>query len=102
MRKRSHGENSSPSQCSLSSLSRPSPYDNRTVKMVLVDSQNIQKLGPGKPMFKRSVSLGTTRGNNKGESASVKQPRQRRKPGMSLDINFLLSYPDGLCRSVSF
>ncbi|KAK4776356.1 hypothetical protein SAY86_005044 [Trapa natans] len=81
VRKRSLGENSSPSQCSLSSQSRPSSHDNNTVKVVLVDSQNIQKLGPGKPIFKRSLSLGTTCSNSKGESASVKQPRQRRKPG---------------------
>ncbi|KAK4799083.1 hypothetical protein SAY86_024448 [Trapa natans] len=80
VRKRSQGENSSSSQCSLSSMSRPPSHDNHTVKMVLVDSQNVQKLGPGKPIFKRTVSLGMPRGNNKGESAPIKQPRQRRKP----------------------
>lgn len=82
MRKRSQGENSSPSVCTFSTQSRPPAHDNHTIKMVLVDSQNIQKLGPGKPSFKRGVGLGTNRGNNKGESMSVKQPRQRRKSGM--------------------
>ncbi|PKI65131.1 hypothetical protein CRG98_014445 [Punica granatum] len=83
VRKRSQGENSSPSPCTLSSQSRPSAHDSQSVKMVLVDSQNIQKLGPGKPSFKRNVSLGTTRSNSKGESTSLKQPRRRRKPATS-------------------
>ncbi|KAK4782915.1 hypothetical protein SAY86_007289 [Trapa natans] len=82
VRKRSQGENSSPSPCPFSSQSRPSAHDNHTVKMVLMDSQIIQKLGPEKPSFKRGMSLGTNRGNNKGESMSAKQTRQRRKPGL--------------------
>lgn len=60
--------------------SRTSGQDTCTVKLVLVDSQNIQKLGPAKGSLKRNVNIGINRSNNKADSATLK-PRQRRKPG---------------------
>ncbi|OMP11535.1 hypothetical protein CCACVL1_00459, partial [Corchorus capsularis] len=67
VRKRpSQGENSSPtSPTTVPSQSRAS-HDARTVKLVLVDSQNIQKLGPGKGSFKRNTNAGVNRSNGKG------------------------------------
>lgn len=59
--------------------SRTSGQDTCTVKLVLVDSQNIQKLGPAKGSLKRNVNIGINRSNNKADSATLK-PRQRRKP----------------------
>ncbi|XWS55851.1 hypothetical protein CRYUN_Cryun09bG0035400 [Craigia yunnanensis] len=83
VRKRpSQGENSSPtSPNTVANQSRASGNDARTVKLVLVDSQNIQKLGPGKGSFKRNTNVGVNRSNSKGESNTMKPARQRRKPG---------------------
>ena len=83
VRKRpSQGENSSPtSPNTVTNQSRASGSDARTVKLVLVDSQNIQKLGPGKGSFKRNTNVGVNRSNSKGESNTMKPARQRRKPG---------------------
>ncbi|EOY07887.1 TSL-kinase interacting protein 1, putative isoform 1 [Theobroma cacao] len=85
VRKRpSQGENSSPtSPSTVTNQSRASGHDARTVKLVLVDSQNIQKLGPGKGSFKRNTNVGVNRSNSKGESNTMKPARQRRKPGSS-------------------
>ncbi|XP_008243985.1 PREDICTED: TSL-kinase interacting protein 1 isoform X3 [Prunus mume] len=82
VRKRpSQGENCPPNAPStLSNQNRPSGHDNRTVKLVLVDSHNIQKLGPGKASLKRNVNIGVNR-SNKGDSSTMKPARQRRKPG---------------------
>lgn len=83
VRKRSQGENcSSPS--TISSHGRTSGHDNRAVRLVLVDSQNIQKLGSGKPPLKRPVNVGVHRSNGKVESTTMKPARQRRKPGGAL------------------
>ena len=60
--------------------SRASGNDARAVKLVLVDSQNIQKLGPSKASPKRHVNMGINRNNGKGDSTTMK-PRQRKKPG---------------------
>lgn len=83
VRKRpSQGENSplaAPS--TVSNQSRASGQDARTVKLVLVDSQNIQRLGSGKTSVKRNINVGVNRCSNKGESTTMKPPRQRRKPG---------------------
>ncbi|XP_022767314.1 TSL-kinase interacting protein 1 isoform X2 [Durio zibethinus] len=83
VRKRtSQGENSSPtSPNNVTNQSRASGHDARTVKLVLVDSQNIQKLGPGKSSFKRNSNVGINRSNGKGEPNTMKPARQRRKPG---------------------
>ncbi|XVE96628.1 hypothetical protein REPUB_Repub02eG0239100 [Reevesia pubescens] len=85
VRKRpSQGENSSPtSPNSITNQSRASGHDARTVKLVLVESQNIQKLGPGKGSVKRNTNVGVNRSNSKGESNTMKPVRQRRKPGAS-------------------
>ncbi|KAB1223672.1 TSL-kinase interacting protein 1 [Morella rubra] len=84
VRKRpSQGENSplaAPS--TVSNQSRASGQDARTVKLVLVDSQNIQRLGSGKTSVKRNINVGVNRCSNKGESTTMKPPRQRRKPGV--------------------
>lgn len=78
----SQGENSPPAASStVSNQSRGSGQDARTIKLVLVDSQNIQKLGSGKTSFKRNVNVGVNRSNNKGDSTNMKPARQRRKAG---------------------
>lgn len=80
----SQGENSPPAASStVSNQSRGSGQDARTIKLVLVDSQNIQKLGSGKTSFKRNVNVGVNRSNNKGDSTNMKPARQRRKPGVA-------------------
>ncbi|XP_021897368.1 TSL-kinase interacting protein 1 isoform X2 [Carica papaya] len=60
---------------------RETGSDSRPVKLVLVDSQNIQKLGAGKGSIKRNINIGV-RTNNKGELTNAKSARQRRKPGV--------------------
>ncbi|POO01720.1 Homeodomain-like [Trema orientale] len=84
VRKRpTHGEYSPPAPSTVTNQSRASGHDNRTVKLVLVDSQNIQKVGSGKAPLKRNVNLSINRGNNKGDSTTMKPARQqRRKPGV--------------------
>ncbi|XP_024028707.1 TSL-kinase interacting protein 1 isoform X2 [Morus notabilis] len=76
------GEYSSPVSSSVSNQSRVPGQDNRTVKLVLVDSQNIQKVGSGKASSKRNVNVSTNRGNSKGDSTTMKPARQRRKPAV--------------------
>ncbi|GLT25704.1 hypothetical protein SLA2020_008160 [Shorea laevis] len=85
IRKRlSHGENCSPaSPNAISNQGRSSGHDSHPVKLVLVDAQNIPKLGPGKGSFKRNANVGVNRNNIKGESITMKPTRQRRKPGAS-------------------
>lgn len=84
VRKRpTQGEYSPSAPSTVTNQSRPSGHDNRTVKLVLVDGQNIQKVGSGKSPLKRNVNLSINRGNNKGESTTMKPARQqRRKPGI--------------------
>ncbi|XP_042945909.1 TSL-kinase interacting protein 1-like isoform X3 [Carya illinoinensis] len=60
--------------------SRASGQDACMVKLVLVDGQNIQKLGSGKTSLKRNINVGVSRTNNKGETTTMKPGRQRRKP----------------------
>ncbi|GMI80966.1 TSL-kinase interacting protein 1 [Hibiscus trionum] len=81
VRKRpSHGENISPtSPNTFTNQSRASGHDARTVKLVLVESQNIQKLGPAKVSFKRNSNVGANRSNSKGESNTMKPARHRSK-----------------------
>ncbi|TYJ50761.1 hypothetical protein E1A91_A01G231600v1 [Gossypium mustelinum] len=82
VRKRpSHGENISPtSPNTTTNQSRASGHDAHTVKLVLVESQNIQKLGPGKGSFKRNSNVGVNRSNNKGESNTMKVASNTMKP----------------------
>ncbi|CAK8562072.1 unnamed protein product [Lathyrus sativus] len=51
----------------------------RAVKMILVESQNIIKLGPSKQPLKRNVNMGVNRSNAKGDSNNSKPTRQRKK-----------------------
>lgn len=76
------GENCPPAAPNtVSNQSRAMGNDARTVKLVLVDSQNIQNLGPSKASLKRNVSMGVNRSNTKGDSTTMKPSRQRKKPG---------------------
>ncbi|KAG5050846.1 hypothetical protein JHK87_003044 [Glycine soja] len=65
----------------VSNQSRASGNDAYAVKLVLVDSQNILKLGPSKPSTKRNVNMGVNRSNTKGDSNTMKPTRQRKKSG---------------------
>ncbi|WCJ34493.1 TSL-kinase interacting protein 1 [Euphorbia peplus] len=62
----------------VTSQNRVSGNETRTVKLVLVDSQNLQRLGVGKGSIKRNVNIGVIR-RNRGDSTVMKPPRQRRK-----------------------
>ncbi|KAM6593202.1 hypothetical protein CsatA_000905 [Cannabis sativa] len=84
VRKRpTNGDHSSPTPNTVINQGRTSGHESRTVKLVLVDSQNIQKVGSGKAPLKRNVNLSINRSNNKGDSTTMKPARQqRRKPGV--------------------
>lgn len=79
----STGENNSSIQnVPASNQVRASGQDNPALKMVLLDSQNIQKVGTGKgALFKRHVNIGMTRANCKVDQASAKTVKHRRKTG---------------------
>lgn len=66
----------------VSNQARASGNDSRAIKMILVESQNIIKLGPSKPPLKRNVSMGVNRSNAKGDSNNSKPTRQRKKSGV--------------------
>ncbi|CAA2953547.1 TSL-kinase interacting 1 isoform X1 [Olea europaea subsp. europaea] len=87
IRKRlSLGENNCPtSPTTVSNLGRPLSHDSRAAKMVLVDGQNIQKVGAGKgSSVKRNVNnIGTNRTNSKIDSSYLKTAKHRRKTGSS-------------------
>ncbi|KAK4481094.1 hypothetical protein RD792_011965 [Penstemon davidsonii] len=60
-----------------------SGHDNRAVKMVLVDSQNIQKVGTGKgSLLKRNVNIGINRTNCKVDPTFAKKAKHRGKTGL--------------------
>nr|XP_009802688.1 PREDICTED: TSL-kinase interacting protein 1 isoform X1 [Nicotiana sylvestris] len=81
-RRPSQGESSSTAAASLSSHSRVSTNDSRTVKVVLLDNQDVQKFGSGKgSSLKRHVTMGVNRSNTKVDSSPVKNARHRRKIG---------------------
>ncbi|KAA0044000.1 TSL-kinase interacting protein 1 isoform X1 [Cucumis melo var. makuwa] len=63
----------------VSNQSRALGHDGRAVKLVLVDTQNIPKLGPRKTTSRRNVNVGINRGNNGGYPTVLKPSRQRRK-----------------------
>ncbi|WMV44688.1 hypothetical protein MTR67_038073 [Solanum verrucosum] len=80
-RRPSQGESSSTAAGSPSSHGRVSTNDSRTVKVVLLDNQDVQKFGSGKgSSIKRHVSMGVNRSNAKVDS-SVKNARHRRRTG---------------------
>lgn len=76
------GENySSPSPTTTNQNKIPG-NDARGVKVVVVDSQNVQKAGQGKgSSTKRNSNIGVIRSSYKGESSHPKPTRQRRKCG---------------------
>ncbi|KAE9607720.1 hypothetical protein Lal_00014151 [Lupinus albus] len=83
VRKRSlQGRNSPPAPNTVSNQIRASGNDVSAVKVVLVDSQNILKLGPPKLSVKRNANMGVNRSNTKGDSIIMKPSRQRQKSGM--------------------
>ncbi|OIV93582.1 hypothetical protein TanjilG_04814 [Lupinus angustifolius] len=82
VRKRSLPGKNSPAPNIASNQSRLSENDAGAVNMVLVDSQNILKLGPSKPSVKRNANIGVNRSNTKGDSIIMKPSRQRKKSGM--------------------
>ncbi|GMP50369.1 hypothetical protein CsSME_00017013 [Camellia sinensis var. sinensis] len=71
------GENCSPTiPTTVSNQSRSSGNDTHAVKLVMFDSQNIQKLGPGKgSSVRRNVNVGINRSNCKADSFPVKTVR---------------------------
>ncbi|ESW28129.1 hypothetical protein PHAVU_003G261500 [Phaseolus vulgaris] len=71
-----------PLPSTVSNQSRASGNEARAVKLVLVDSQNILKLGPSKSSMKRNINMGVSRSNTKGDSNAIKSTRQRKKSGM--------------------
>lgn len=80
-RRPSQGESSSIAAASPSSHGRVSTNDGRTVKVVLLDNQDVQKFGSGKgSSVKRHVTLGVNRSSAKVDS-SVKNARHRRRAG---------------------
>lgn len=97
------GENNTPVQ-NITNQVRAPVHDNRAVKMVVLDSQNIEKVGTGKgSLFKRHANVGMSRGNCKVDQATVKTVKHRRKTGNSITLllcvfvflfstNFLLLY----------
>lgn len=74
--------NSTLSPANLSIQSKASGHDTRSVKLGVIESQNIQKVASGKGSLpKRGANNGTKRSNSKGDLSTVKTTRQRRKTG---------------------
>ncbi|KAK6942778.1 hypothetical protein RJ641_028155 [Dillenia turbinata] len=79
-RRPSHAENICPASTTVPNQTRASGHDSRAVKLILTDSQNVQKVAPGKgSSLKHNLNIGVNRNSCKGESA-VKSATQRRKP----------------------
>ncbi|EEF42919.1 DNA binding protein, putative [Ricinus communis] len=78
-RRPSQLENGSPSVPSnVNNQNRAPGNETRTVKLVLMDTQNLQRLGSGKGSLKRNMNISIIR-SNRGDSAAMKPARQRRK-----------------------
>lgn len=86
-RRPSQGESSSTAAGSPSSHGRVSTNDSRTVKVVLLDNQDVQKFGSGKGSSIKRHVMGVNRSNAKVDS-SVKNARHRRRTGL-LFIKFM-------------
>ncbi|XP_015574876.1 TSL-kinase interacting protein 1 isoform X2 [Ricinus communis] len=81
-RRPSQLENGSPSVPSnVNNQNRAPGNETRTVKLVLMDTQNLQRLGSGKGSLKRNMNISIIR-SNRGDSAAMKPARQRRKQGV--------------------
>lgn len=75
------GENYSSASLGNISSSRERGLDNRPFKLILCDSQNVKKIGPGRASTKHGESLGVSLGDEKEDTAFGRGGRQRRKPG---------------------
>uniref|UniRef100_A0A1J3FTK8 TSL-kinase interacting protein 1 n=1 Tax=Noccaea caerulescens TaxID=107243 RepID=A0A1J3FTK8_NOCCA len=75
------GENFSSASLGNISSSRERGLDNRPFKLILCDSQNVKKIGPGRASSKHGESLGVSLGDEKEDTAFGRGGRQRRKPG---------------------
>ncbi|KAF8397995.1 hypothetical protein HHK36_016921 [Tetracentron sinense] len=81
-RRPSQGGNCPSASPTTVSQHKTSGHDACSVKLVIVDRQNIQKVGSGKgSSLKRNVNMGVNRSNNKSNPSAVKTGRQQRKPG---------------------
>lgn len=82
-RRASQGENSSiTAPTSLPNQGKVSGHESRLVKDVLIDSQNIPKLGIGRgSSIQRHLNIGINRGNYKSGSSTLKTARHQRKTG---------------------
>lgn len=74
---------SSPSPTTATNQNKLSGNDARAVKIILIDSQNVQKAGQARGSSRRNSNMGVIRSSNKGESSQTKS-KQRRKTGTKL------------------
>ncbi|KAL0844409.1 hypothetical protein Bca101_017655 [Brassica carinata] len=75
-----HGETfSSASLGNISNHSRERGLDNRPFKLILCDTQNVKKLGPGRATTKHGESLGVSLGDETEDTAFGRGGKQRRK-----------------------
>nr|GMC79643.1 TSL-kinase interacting protein 1-like isoform X1 [Ipomoea batatas] len=78
----SQGENTSTAPISVSNQGRASGHDGRSVKVVLLDNQDIHKFGSGKgSSLKRHINIGANSTSCKTDSSLLKTARHRRKIG---------------------
>lgn len=98
------GENySPPSSTTTSNQIKLSGNDARAVKIVVVDSQNVQKAGQGRgSSARRNPNMGVIRSISKGESSHPKPPRQRRKTGTHSPSYIVMSYQSYFVRMTIF
>lgn len=82
-RKRSSQGETFSSSAAFPNQNKLSGNDTRAVKIVVVDSHNIQKTGQGKGyLARRNSNISVSRSNGKGETSPIKSARQRRKSGV--------------------
>ncbi|KAL6519376.1 TSL-kinase interacting protein 1 [Orobanche gracilis] len=84
------GENNPPiPSMPASNQVRPPGHGNCTVKMLVVDSQNIPKVKTGKgALFKRHMNMETSHTNCKVDPSSVKTAKHRRKTGLATTAGY--------------
>lgn len=86
----SQGENTSTAPISVSNQGRASGHDGRSVKVVLLDNQDIHKFGSGKgSSLKRHINIGANSTSCKTDSSLLKTARHRRKIGELMSYNSL-------------
>ncbi|CAH9050151.1 unnamed protein product [Cuscuta europaea] len=78
----SQGESTSSAPISLPHQGRTSGHDSQSVKLVLLENQDIQKFGSGKgSLLKRHVNISSNSTSHKASSPPLKPARHRRKIG---------------------